>query len=128
MEQGVYIAQRLKEAHRAGMAWRDMAVVYRAEDYDFRPVLWKLDSYGVPWIRHKDQGYGQNHDKVSVITMHSAKGLEFPLVVIPSAQKIQQAAQTDATEAKLLYVAMTRATQELVLCKLPSKAGAPSGA
>lgn len=128
MEQGVYIAQRLKEAHRAGMAWRDMAVVYRAEDYDFRPVLWKLDSYGVPWIGHKDQGYGQNHDKVSVITMHSAKGLEFPLVVIPSAQKIQQAAQTDATEAKLLYVAMTRATQELVLCKLPSKAGAPSGA
>jgi superfamily I DNA/RNA helicase len=50
--------------------------------------------------------------------MHSAKGLEFPMVVIPSAQKIRKAAQADAQEAKLLYVAMTRATQELLLCEL----------
>ena len=55
---------------------------------------------------------------MSLITMHSAKGLEFPLVIIPSAQKIRQAAQADEQEAKLLYVAMTRATQELVLCSV----------
>lgn len=116
--QGAYIAQRLKDAHRAGMAWRDMAVVYRAADYDFKPVLWKLDSYGVPWVSHKDKNYSKQADKVSVITMHSAKGLEFPLVIIPSAQKIRQAAQAEEQEAKLLYVAMTRATQELVLCAI----------
>jgi hypothetical protein len=116
--QGVYIAQRLKAAHQAGMAWRDMAVVYRADDYDFKPVLWKLESYGVPTIQHGDAHYASGSDKVTLITMHSAKGLEFPMVVIPSAQKIRQAAQTDAQEAKLLYVAMTRATQELLLCEL----------
>ena len=116
--QGVYIAQRLKAAHQAGVAWRDMAVIYRAHDYDFKPVVWKLESYGVPTIEHGDAHYASGADKVSLITMHSAKGLEFPLVIIPSAQKIRQAAQADEQEAKLLYVAMTRATQELVLCSV----------
>lgn len=116
--QGVYIAQRLKAAHQAGIAWRDMAVIYRANDYDFKPVIWKLDSYGVPAIKHDDAHYANGADKVSLITMHSAKGLEFPLVIIPSAQKIRQAAHADEQEAKLLYVAMTRATQELVLCSV----------
>jgi hypothetical protein len=124
--QGVHIAQRLKAAHQAGMAWRDMAVVYRADDYDFKPVKWKLDSYGVPWVEHDDASYASAPDKVTLITMHSAKGLEFPLVIIPSAQKVRQAAKTDEQEAKLLYVAMTRATQELVICAIhpPAKQAA----
>ena len=51
-----------------------------------------------------------------LVTMHSCKGLEFPLVVIPGAEKIKGAGDLSAQEAKLLYVAMTRATRELVLC------------
>jgi superfamily I DNA/RNA helicase len=89
-------------------------------------VKWKLDSYGVPWVEHDDASYASAPDKVTLITMHSAKGLEFPLVIIPSAQKVRQAAKTDEQEAKLLYVDMTRATQELVICAIhpPAKQAA----
>jgi superfamily I DNA/RNA helicase len=48
--------------------------------------------------------------------MHSCKGLEFPLVVIPGADRIKSAGELSPHEAKLLYVAMTRATRELVVC------------
>ncbi|MDQ5914499.1 MAG: hypothetical protein QG584_381, partial [Pseudomonadota bacterium] len=51
-----------------------------------------------------------------VITMHSCKGLEFPLVVIPGTDRIKSAGELSPHEAKLLYVAMTRATRELVVC------------
>ena len=53
---------------------------------------------------------------VKVMTMHSSKGLEFPLVVLAGLGTINA---TDIgvvrEEARLLYVAMTRSTHELVM-------------
>ena len=49
------------------------------------------------------------------MTFHSSKGLEFPLVVIAGIGFISTDTATAADEAKLLYVAMTRATDRLLL-------------
>jgi superfamily I DNA/RNA helicase len=47
--------------------------------------------------------------------MHSSKGLEFPLVVIPGLGYMPHAKEDSAAEAALLYVAMTRAIDRLIL-------------
>ena len=49
------------------------------------------------------------------MTMHSSKGLEFPLVIISGLGFLPQTDQDTVAEAKLLYVAMTRATEKLLL-------------
>lgn len=111
-----FIAKRLKEAHRAGTPWRDMAVIYREYHRDAKTIRRMLPAHGVPLVYFEDATYAADEDKVTLITMHSCKGLEFPLVVIPGADRIQGAGELAPQEAKLLYVAMTRATRELVLC------------
>lgn len=47
--------------------------------------------------------------------MHSSKGLEFPVVFIPGLGYLPTGKGTTADEARLLYVAMTRAIEVLVL-------------
>ncbi|HEY3433753.1 MAG TPA: 3'-5' exonuclease [Rhodocyclaceae bacterium] len=114
-EENGFIAKRLKEAHRQGLAWREMALVsHYKNDLDTRGSV--LEKLGIPTINFRDADYSNNPDKVTLITMHSCKGLEFPFVVIPGTERIGSGEDMDAQEAKLLYVAMTRATKELVLC------------
>ncbi|MGN6740241.1 3'-5' exonuclease [Dyella sp.] len=54
-------------------------------------------------------------DAVKLVTMHSSKGLEFPLVIIPGLGSLPKPGKDETEEARLLYVAMTRATERLVL-------------
>jgi hypothetical protein len=110
-----FIAKRLKEAHRQGLAWQGMALICRYnKDLETRGSV--LEKLGIPTVGFRDATYSRQEDKVTLITMHSCKGLEFPLVVIPGTERIDGSDELDAQEARLLYVAMTRATQELVLC------------
>ena len=63
-----------------------------------------------------------NHDCVQLMTVHSAKGLEFPVVFLagleedlfPSRQRVNDPPNTDE-ERRLCYVGMTRAMQSLTL-------------
>lgn len=114
-DEAEFIARRLQDAHRRGMAWRDMAVIYRSYHRDARLIRKILPAFGIPTVYFDDATYAANEDKVLLITMHSCKGLEFPLVVIPGTDRIRGMEDLPPQEAKLLYVAMTRATQELVL-------------
>ena len=54
-------------------------------------------------------------DAVQVLTMHSSKGLEYCCVVIPDIGCMPYARATEIDEGRVLYVAMTRATNELLL-------------
>lgn len=47
--------------------------------------------------------------------MHSSKGLEFPLVGLPGLGAALKEDEELEDETRLLYVAMTRATHELVM-------------
>ncbi|MDP1733176.1 MAG: 3'-5' exonuclease [Sulfuritalea sp.] len=115
-----FIVERLKEAHRNGTPWRDMAVIYRHYEPVGKAVLGTLRAFGVPVTYFKDATFAPTEDAVLAVTMHSCKGLEFPLVVIPGADRIQGGKELPPEEAKLLYVAMTRATRELVVSGVES--------
>ncbi len=52
---------------------------------------------------------------VKLLTLHSAKGLEFPLVFVAGLQSLPMVDEPLEDAVRLLYVAMTRATRELVL-------------
>ena len=53
------------------------------------------------------------NDSVKILSMHSSKGLEFPVVFLPCLDSMPAPSQEVAAEAKLLYVAMTRAMERL---------------
>lgn len=67
-------------------------------------------------------------DAVQLMTMHSAKGLEFPLVfmagveegVFPSQQSSEEPGRLEE-ERRLCYVGMTRAMRRLVICYAESR-------
>jgi hypothetical protein len=116
-EEAEFIAQHFKEAHRAGTPWRDMAVIYRHYNPVGETVAGLLRAYGIPVLNFREAHFTPDEDKVMTITMHSCKGLEFPLVAIPGVDRMQEPGDEalSAEQARLLYVAMTRATRELVV-------------
>ena len=66
--------------------------------------------------------YDENADVVTMMTMHSAKGLEFPKVFIVGAEeglfpsyRSMESEEEMEEERRLCYVAMTRAKQELTI-------------
>ena len=115
-DETTWIAAHLKRAHRAGTPWCDMAVFYREYDPTGKLVMQSLRSAGVPFAWQKEVKFGVDQSSVKVMTMHSSKGLEFPLVVLAGLGTID-ANNIDAVreEARLLHVAMTRSTHELVM-------------
>ena len=66
--------------------------------------------------------YDESADAVVLMTVHSAKGLEFPVTILPgmeegifpSAQALMEPAEIEE-ERRLAYVAITRAKQELYI-------------
>lgn len=111
-----YLADKLTAANRTGMPWCDMALIYRR--YGIGKALAEvLQRRAVPfqWQQAKSNTYDPSHDSVKLITMHSNKGLEFPLVGIAGLGAPLKENETPADEARLMYVAMTRATHELVM-------------
>jgi len=52
---------------------------------------------------------------VKLMTFHSSKGLEFPIVFIPFLDALPYMKDDESGEAKLLYVAMTRAMERLFM-------------
>ncbi len=107
------IARRLKEANRKGVAWKDMAVLYW-DGEDRREMYRALSEQHIYVVGKDSLSFAKDDDKVRFLTMHNSKGLEFPLVAIMGG-RIAQQAREDAEAAKLLYVAMTRATSQLVM-------------
>ena len=79
-----------------------------------------LDKKGIPVDSGQFNGrtskkYNPTEDTVKILTMHSSKGLEFNSVAIPDLGCMPYAKSTPAEEAKLLYVAMTRSTESMLV-------------
>ena len=56
-----------------------------------------------------------DNDSVNVLTLHGSKGLEFPFVAIPGLGQLPLAKHDANEQARVLYVGMTRAMNELVM-------------
>lgn len=99
------------------IAWLEMCVLYRSKEQGER-LYQAIKKADIPcqWLASSDykKKFNPRHDSVKLMTMHSSKGLEFPLVVIAGLGFMSESKDL-ALEAKLLYVAMTRSTEKLLL-------------
>jgi len=83
-------------------------------------LLKRLEISGIPttWVsqdvRAKEM-YDVTTDRVSLISIHSSKGLDFDLVYLIGMDHIQATEDTKEALISLMYVAMTRAKYRLVI-------------
>jgi hypothetical protein len=115
-EEAQRIAELLKEEHESGgHAWGDMAILCR--DYDVMAVCAQaLARMRMPHQVRKGTGdYKPGQDAIRVMTMKISKGLEFPVVAIPGVGMMPVPCEDEKEEARLFYVAATRATERLIV-------------
>ena len=107
-------------------AMRDFVDIAREED---RPKEIYLTDYlqDVALMSDLDSD-GEKHSRVSLMTIHSAKGLEFPTVfvvgleenIFPSQMSLNSQRELEE-ERRLLYVAITRAEKHCILTNAKSR-------
>tara|TARA_B110000438_G_C15820372_1_gene654100 strand:+ start:1873 stop:4047 length:2175 start_codon:yes stop_codon:yes gene_type:complete len=108
-------------------------LVTACQTFEVDPELAEEQSPLTSFLTHAalESGESQADDyesAVQLMTMHSAKGLEFPLVFIagleegmfPSQQSVEDLSRLEE-ERRLCYVGMTRAMQKLYLCHAESR-------
>ena len=109
-----HICDRLYEYR--GLAWNDMAILY-SSDFMGQSLSHALKNVDIPveWLNEDSNSkrYQPEAQSVKLLTMHSSKGLEFPVVFILDVGFMPNQSHAIADEARLLYVAMTRATEYL---------------
>jgi len=74
------------------------------------------------WLVNETDGWEDDHDKVTLMTLHAAKGLEFPVVfltavedgILPHERSTSDLTQLEE-ERRLAFVGITRAESELQL-------------
>jgi len=108
-------------------------LVTACQTFEMDPELEDEQSKLTGFLTHAalESGESQADDyepAVQLMTMHSAKGLEFPLVFIagleegmfPSQQSVEEIGRLEE-ERRLCYVGMTRAMEKLYLCHAESR-------
>lgn len=127
-EEAALVAERIVQAQAGGRPLADIAVLCRTRAL-MRPLHAALCRHGVAVQSMSAEAFRRfdwRHDSVKLVTMHSAKGLEFGLVIVAGLQALPLATESPAEATRLLYVAMTRSTGELVLsAQGPAAAEAP---
>ena len=95
-----------------------MCVMYRSRWMGTK-LAQTLMAYGIPtqWLDTPTakRAFKPSHNSVKLMTMHSSKGLEFPIAAVTGVGYMPADAQDPASDAKLLYVAMTRSTDKLLI-------------
>lgn len=109
---------RIRDEQANGRALSDMAVIYRSTS-QAQAAEQALAQAGIAYAsgansKARSELYG-SADSVKIVSMHSSKGLEFGLVLIPGLGEMPKKGEAEADEARLLYVAMTRAIDRLVM-------------
>jgi hypothetical protein len=113
-----YIIECFRQCHDEGISWREMAVIYRARFMGVEAVD-RFQRAGIPveWLQESSQTrhFNSSSDSIKVMTLHSSKGLEFPVVAIPGIGYLPLKDFDSAEEARLLYVGMTRSMDRLLM-------------
>lgn len=114
-DEALKIAELLAAAHQEGHAWGDMAILCRRHSVMFECAN-ALRARGMPHqVRERSGDFAPLADSIKVMTMHASKGLEFPIVAVPGVGQMPEEGEEVGDEARLFYVAATRATQRLVV-------------
>ena len=114
-----HIGRELRAQHAAGVPWNEMGVFYTAP-FVADEIAAQLTAMDVPfdWFRDAaSKSLDPTRPRVKLMTPHSSKGLQYRVAIIGGVGfwPFPTAHQSEAEQARLLYVAMTRATHELVL-------------
>jgi ATP-dependent exoDNAse (exonuclease V) beta subunit len=77
-------------------------------------------------VRKRSGDFNPRSDVINVMTMRVSKGLEFPIVALPGVGQMPVPGEDEAEQARLFYVAATRATHQLYVtvsgdCKFGQK-------
>lgn len=116
-EEAEMVAARIELALAGGRSPDDVAVLVRVKRR-MDALAAALRRRGVPCQSMNDahhHNFDWSRPSVKLITLHSAKGLEFGLVVVAALDTMPVYGEPMDEELRLLYVGMTRATHELVL-------------
>jgi superfamily I DNA/RNA helicase len=109
---------RIRDEQANGRQLSDMAILYRSTSQAYQ-AAYELKKVAIPYRSGaSNKGRAQLYDaedSVKIVSMHSSKGLEFGLVLIPGLGEMPRQGEPEANEARLLYVAMTRAIDRLVM-------------
>lgn len=113
-----YLTERVQQFYERGTPWNEMAIVYRSKFMGER-LYQQLQQAQVPveWVNatSASRHFNLAEPSIKLITMHSSKGLEFPVVFIPGVGYLPNQYSTVQEETRLFYVAMTRAIDQLIL-------------
>lgn len=116
-EEAELLAERIAAARARGRAPSEIAVLCRAKAL-MRPIEQALARRRLPVQSMAGEAFRRfdwQRPSIKLLTMHSAKGLEFPEVFVAGLQALPMQGESLDDAARLLYVAMTRATHALVL-------------
>ena len=116
-EEGEWVAERIAHAVAAGRTLDEVAVLCRIKRH-MDPVGYALQRRGIAFQSMGAPGFrvfDWTRPSVKLLTLHSAKGLEFPMVVVVGLDAMPVPDESMEEEVRLLYVGMTRATHELLL-------------
>ncbi|MBK8286947.1 MAG: NERD domain-containing protein [Ahniella sp.] len=107
--------QVIRDAMASGLSVDQIAILYRL-DSQADHFSEALAQSGLAFTRAQGEDkaslYGSK-PTVKLVSMQSCKGLEFEVVLIPGLCNMPPAGTDEHDEARLLYVAMTRATERL---------------
>ncbi len=115
--QAEQIAQYINEARAAGQSLSEIAILTRTKQL-MNPLEQALQRAGIAYASQRDIDPKHMHwlaPEVKLLTLHSAKGLEFELVIVASLDQMPHLGLDLVDELRLLYVGITRATNQLVL-------------
>lgn len=114
-EEAFKIADLLAAAHQEGQAWGEMAVLCR-DHAGMERCAQALRTRKMPHQVRKSSGdFKPLADTIKVMTMHASKGLEFPVVAVSGVGSMPRDGEEVSDEARLFYVAATRATHRLIV-------------
>lgn len=119
MNEARYIARIFHRMHdEQQVPWSEMCITYRS-NWMGEKLSEILAKEGVPcqWLgsQKAKKQFKPSEDNIKLMTMHSSKGLEFPIVAVSGVGFMPGKGTDPVAVAKLLYVAMTRATEKLLL-------------
>ena len=114
-DEAIKIAELLGAAHMEGHAWGDMAVICRRHT-DMERCAAVLRHRHLPHEVRKGSGsFNPLDDTIKLMTMHASKGLEFSVVALSGVGQMPGDGQDELEEARLFYVAATRAIHRLFI-------------
>ena len=113
-----YVIRCVGKWLRAGHAPNEIAILVPGSK-TAEIITERLDSVNIPNLclvgKDNKAAYDPGQPLVTVLTIHSSKGLEFETIVLVGIDKIQFVAKELVDQVRLMYVGMTRAKSQLLI-------------